>query len=146
MGLWRKAMTTRLDKKGIHYPFRWRVLTKWGGALILIGLSMGCAFVRGEMGSPFSEDQVKEIEKGKTTRQEVALRFGAPDEVVQVNDHDVFHYRRFDSKMGWILFFSRLNVGSDNLWIFFNPEGIAEDVIFGTRTESLEFQIWPFGE
>jgi len=37
-------------------------------------------------------------------------------------------------------------VGSDHLWVFFNPQGIVEDVIFGTRTHGLEFQIWPFGE
>ena len=73
-------MTTRHDENGIYHPLRWRVLAKWGGVLVLIGLSMGCAFVRGEMGSPFPEDQIKHLEKGKTTRQEVALRFGAPDE------------------------------------------------------------------
>lgn len=143
---WRKDMTNQHHGKGINHPLMWSVLAKWVGVLMLIGLGMGCAFVRGEMGAQFSEDQIKELEKGKTTRQEVALRFGAPDEVVQVNEHDIFHYRRFDSKMGWILFFSRLNVGSDNLWVFFNSEGIVEDVIFGTRTDSLEFQIWPFGE
>ena len=84
--------------------------------------------------------------KGKTTRQEVALQFGAPDEVVEANGYDIFHYRRFDSKLGWVLFFSRFNVGSDNLWIFFNSQGIVEEVVFGNRTGNLEFQVWPFGE
>lgn len=124
----------------------WRVLKRFVGVMVILWVCIGCAFVRGEMGNHFSEDRVKELEKGKTTRQEVALRFGAPDEIVQVNEYDIFHYRRFDSKMGWLLFFSRLNVSSDNLWVFFNPQGIVEDVIFGTRTEGLEFQIWPFGE
>jgi len=107
---------------------------------------MGCAFVRGEVGEPFPEDRIKGLEKGKTTLQEVALQFGAPDEVVEANGYDIFHYRRYDSKFGWVLFFSRLNVGSDNLWIFFNSEGIVEEVVFGNRTGNLEFQVWPFGK
>jgi len=91
------------------------------GLLVLVGLMGGCAFIRGEVGEPFSEDRIKALEKGKTTRQEVALQFGAPDEVVEANGYDIFHYRRFDSKLGWVLFFSRFNVGSDNLWIFLIP-------------------------
>ncbi|MEE8126164.1 MAG: hypothetical protein V3T42_10155 [Nitrospirales bacterium] len=139
-------MTNQHQGLWIINPVIWRILTRCVGVMVLMGVCMGCAFVRGEMGDPFLEDRVKELKKGQTTRQEVALRFGAPDEIVQVNDYDIFHYRRFDSKMGWLLFFSRLNVGSDHLWVFFNPQGIVEDVIFGTRTDGLEFQIWPFGE
>lgn len=116
------------------------------GLLILFGFMGGCAFVRGEVGGAFSEERLQDIEKGKTTRQEVAQQFGAPDEIVQANDHEIFHYRRFDSKLGWLLFFSRLNIGSDNLWVFFNQQGIVDEVVYGNRTEDLEFQIWPFGD
>lgn len=42
--------------------------------------------------------------------------------------------------------FSRVNVASDNLWVFLNEEGIVQDVVFGNRTNELAFQIWPFGE
>jgi hypothetical protein len=123
-----------------------RGLLLLAGLLVLIGLADGCAFVRGEVGEPFSEDRLQMIEKGKTNRQEVAQQFGAPDEIVQANGHEIFHYRRFDSKMGWLLFISRLNIGSDHLWVFFNPQGIVDDVVFGNRTKDVEFQIWPFGE
>ncbi|MEO8325162.1 MAG: hypothetical protein ABI618_04885 [Nitrospirota bacterium] len=116
------------------------------GLLILMSLGNGCAFVRGEVGEPFPEDRLQTIEKGKTNRQEVAQQFGAPDDIVQANGHEIFHYRRFDSKLGWLLFFSRLNIGSDHLWVFFNPQGIVDDVVFGNRTKNVEFQIWPFGE
>jgi hypothetical protein len=112
----------------------------------LIPLLSGCAFVRGEVGAPFSEDRIVELQKGKSTRQDVAQRFGAPDEIVQANGYEIFHYRRYDSKLGWLLFFSRVNVASDNLWVFLNEEGIVEDVVFGNRTDELAFQIWPFGE
>ena len=130
----------------ISHALKGRELVRWIGVLGITFLFMGCAFVRGEVGEPFSEDHVKALEKGKTTRQEVALHFGAPDEVVEANGYDIFHYRRFDSKLGWVLFFSRLNVGSDNLWVFFNSQGIVEEVVFGNRTGNLKFQVWPFGD
>ncbi|MCA9499801.1 MAG: hypothetical protein KC588_11460 [Nitrospira sp.] len=116
------------------------------GLLVLMGLLDGCAFVRGEIGEPFAEDRLQTIEKGKTNRQEVAQQFGAPDDIVQANGHEIFHYRRFDSKLGWLLFISRLNIGSDHLWVFINPQGIVDEVVFGNRTKNVEFQIWPFGE
>ena len=116
------------------------------GFLVLMGMVEGCAFVRGEVGEPFPEDRLQEIEKGKTTRQEVAQRFGAPDEIVQANSHEIFHYRRYDSKLGWLLFISRLNIGSDHLWVFFNQQGVVDEVVFGNRTNDLSFQIWPFGD
>lgn len=114
--------------------------------LLVLGMLNGCAFVRGEVGEPFPEDRIQTIEKGKTNRQEVAEHFGAPDDIVQANGYEIFHYRRFDSKLGWLLFVSRLNIGSDHLWIFFNSHGIVDEVVFGNRTKNVEFQIWPFGE
>lgn len=116
------------------------------GFLIVMGLMPGCAFVRGEVGEPFSEERLQTIEKGKTSRQEVSQQFGAPDEIVQANGHEIFHYRRYDSKLGWLLFFSRLNIGSDHLWVFFNEQGIVDEMVFGNRTKDVEFQVWPFGE
>ncbi len=117
--------------------------------MVVLGLVLffeGCAMVRGEVGKPFQEDRIGELQKGQSTRQDVAQRFGAPDEIVQANGYEIFHYRRFDGKFGWLLFFSRLNVASDNLWVFFNEQGIVEDVVFGNRTDDLSFQIWPFGD
>ncbi|MDR4494480.1 MAG: hypothetical protein AB7P17_07720 [Nitrospirales bacterium] len=114
--------------------------------LVLIGLIGGCAFVRGEVGEAFSEDRLQIIERDKTNRQEVARQFGAPDEIVQANGHEIFHYRRYDSKLGWLLFLSRLNIGSDHLWVFFDQQGIVDEMVFGNRTKNVEFQIWPFEE
>lgn len=104
----------------------------------------GCAFVRGELGPPFAEERIQNIQKGQSTRQDVSSEFGAPDEIVQANGYEIFHYRRYDSKFGWLLFFSRVNVGSDHLWVFLNEQGIVEEVVFGNRTKDLEFQVWPF--
>ena len=135
----------------LHHQARFYVsfqsrVAGWVMTVGLIGLLSGCAMVRGEVGKPFPEDRLSELQKGQSTRQDVAQRFGAPDEIVQANGYEIFHYRRFDGKFGWLLFFSRLNVASDNLWVFFNEQGIVEDVVFGNRTEDLSFQIWPFGD
>ncbi len=76
--------------------------------MMVVGLILilnGCAFVRGEVGEPFFEDRIVELQKGTSTRQDVAQRFGAPDQIVQANGYEIFHYRRFDSKLGWLLFF-----------------------------------------
>jgi len=123
-----------------------QMFVSWMFLLSLVSFMPGCALVRGEVGKPFSEDRIVELQKGTSTRQDVAQRFGAPDEIVEANGYEIFHYRRFDSKFGWLLFFSRVNVASDNLWVFLNKQGIVEDVVFGNRTDELSFQIWPFGD
>ena len=120
-----------------------KIIIVW--VFVLMVVSSGCAVVRGEMGKPFDADRLGALHKGQSTRQDVAKQFGAPDEIVEANGYEIFHYRRFDSKFGWLLFFSRLNVASDNLWVFLNKEGIVEDVVYGNRTDDLSFQVWPFG-
>jgi len=118
-------------------------------ALLLVGclgLLAGCAFLRGQFGEGFDPEAIAAIRKGVTTRTEVAARLGAPDEIVQAADRDIFHYRRYDSKMGYLLIMSRFNIKGDHLYVFFNREGVVEDVIYGKRTDRLEFQVWPFGE
>lgn len=121
-------------------------LARWVMVIGLLSVCSGCALVRGEIGEPFPEDHIAELQKGTSTRQDVASRLGAPDEIVEANGYEIFHYRRFDSKLGWLLFFSRMNVASDNLWVFLNKQNIVEDVVFGNRTDELSFQIWPFGD
>jgi hypothetical protein len=118
----------------------------WVMLLSLISFMAGCAVVRGEVGKPFPEERLAELQKGISTRQDVAQRFGAPDEIVQANGHEIFHYRRYDSKVGLLLFMSRINVANDNLWVFMNQQGIVEDVVYGNRTDDLSFQVWPFGD
>lgn len=113
---------------------------------VSVGLLTGCAFLRGHFGEGFDPEAIKAIRKGTTTRAEVAARFGAPDEIVHAADRDIFHYRRYDSKMGYLLIISRFNIKGDHLYVFFNRDGVVEDVIYGKRTDRLEFQVWPFGE
>jgi len=136
----REAMGRLKLESNSHVAISWMIL------LSLISFLSGCAVVRGEVGKPFPEDRLAELQKGISTRQDVAQRFGAPDEIVQANGHEIFHYRRYDSKVGLLLFVSRINVANDNLWVFMNQQGIVEDVVYGNRTDELSFQVWPFGD
>lgn len=115
-------------------------------ALLSLSVLGGCAFVRGNVGEEFKKEDVEAIKKGVTTRAEVAARLGAPDEIVQANGLEIFHYRHYDSTLGYVVFFSRLNIKSDNLYVLFNRDGVVDEVVFGKRTDGLKFQVWPFGD
>lgn len=105
-----------------------------------------CVFVRGSVGEPFKDEDVALIHKGSSTRERVAILLGAPIEILDVGGYEIFHYRRFDSKLGYLLFLSRLNISSDHVYVFLNKKGIVEEVVYGKRTPKLEFQVWPFGD
>jgi len=120
----------------------WLLLTL--ACLCLLG--QGCVFVRGGVGEPFRDEDVAFIHKGSSTRDRVALILGAPVEILDVGGYEIFHYRRFDSKLGYFLFLSRLNISGDHVYVFFNREGVVEEIIYGKRTPGLQFQVWPFGE
>ncbi len=113
---------------------------------IWMNLLEGCAFVRGNYGDEFNVEDIQAIKKGVTTREEVAARLGAPDRILEVNEHEVFQYYRFDLKSGLILVFSRTNIKSEDLYVLFNRDGVVEDVVFGKRTDPPKFQFWPFGD
>lgn len=113
-------------------------------------LTLGCSFSRATLGDEFNADQIAAIKKGETSKSDVVMLLGAPDRVLPMNGQELFQYYRYDSKGGSLLLilvnFARLNIKSDDLYIWFNREGIVQDVIFGKRTEKLKFQFWPFGE
>jgi outer membrane protein assembly factor BamE (lipoprotein component of BamABCDE complex) len=113
---------------------------------VLVSFAQGCAFVRGNLGDELSAKDIESLRNGVTTREEVAKLLGAPDRIVQVNSHDVFQYYRYDIKSATVLFFSRTNIKTDDLYVFFNKDHLVDDVVFGRRTGRLEFQFWPFGD
>jgi len=118
------------------------------GSVLVLSLSLlgGCAFVRGNYGDNLNPAEIQAIKKGVTSRSEVAAQLGAPDRISEVNGREVFHYYRYDMKSGTILFFSRTNIKTDDLFILFNKDGIVEDVVYGKPSEPPEFQVWPFGD
>lgn len=122
------------------------------GIIIVLTLALlqGCVVTRGTVGEPIQEEAVSAIKKGKTTMAEVVSSIGAPDRIVRGNDREIFHYYYYDGKspamMLILLNFIRMDVKSDNLYVFFNREGIAEEVVFGKRTDRTRFKLWPFGD
>ncbi len=110
----------------------------------------GCAFNRGTVGDELRDEEVSSLKKGATTQKEVVSRLGAPDRIIEANGNTIYQYYRYDIKAGSLLLillnFSRINIRSDDLYVFLNRDGVVEDIVFGKRTSRLEFQFWPFGE
>ena len=122
---------------------RVRCLVLVAAVCLLIG---GCAFVRGTYGEEVNSMDLSSIKKGTSTRAEVATVLGAPERIVEVNDHEIFQYYRFDMKSGLLLFFSRTNVISEDVFVFFDGNGIVQDIVVGKKKPAPDMQFWPFGE
>jgi outer membrane protein assembly factor BamE (lipoprotein component of BamABCDE complex) len=121
--------------KGGHYLLGFIM-----GALLL----QGCAFIRVNYGEELGQGDITTIQKGISTRADVAAVLGAPDRIVEANGREIFHYYHFDIKSGSVLIFSRTNIKSDDTFIIFDRAGIVEEVVAGKRKGPLEFQFWPF--
>jgi outer membrane protein assembly factor BamE (lipoprotein component of BamABCDE complex) len=117
------------------------------GALLCV---MGCSFSRGTLGDEFNAAQIATIKKGESSKAEVVTALGAPDRVLQMNGQELFQYYRYDAKAASLLLIlvniARLNIKSDDLFIWFNRDGVVHDVIFGKRTDTLTFKVWPGGD
>jgi outer membrane protein assembly factor BamE (lipoprotein component of BamABCDE complex) len=121
--------------------------------LLLLGLSLlinGCVLSRGRVGNPIQEESLQQIEKGISSKETVVTLLGAPDRIIVGNDKEIFHYYYYDGKSpGLILLVFNIlsvNVRSDNLYVFFDRQGIVQDVIYGTRTREVDFTLRPWGK
>lgn len=113
--------------------------------VIAAGALGGCAFTRGDLEAPFTQAQIAGIKPGQSTEAEVVRVVGAPDEIIRVGGGRViFHYYHYAMKHATLLFFSRVNIASDQLYVFFDAQGVVERVLSGNRTGALKFQFWPF--
>jgi len=106
----------------------------------------GCAFVRGTYGEEVNSPDLSSIKKGTTTRAEVATLIGAPERIVEVNGHEIFQYYHFDMKSGLLVFFSRTNIISEDVFVFFDDNGIVQDIVVGKKKTAPKMQFWPFGD
>jgi len=109
-------------------------------------LVQGCAFFRGNYDDDFKQEDVESIKIGASTRQGVANILGAPERVIEVQDKEIFHYYNYTVKSGTVLFFSRTNVVGNDLYIFFSPDGIVQQVVLGRQKPPPKLQFWPFGD
>lgn len=123
---------------------------KWVRPLLFVAalaiLTGGCAFVRGTYGEEVKPLELSSIKKGTSTRAEVATLLGAPEKIVEVNHHEIFQYYHYDMKSGLLLFFSRTNIMSEDVFVFFDGNGIVQDVVVGKKKPAPEMQFWPFGD
>lgn len=122
------------------------------GIIIVLTLALlqGCVVTRGTVGEPLQEEAISAIKKGMTTMAEVVSMVGAPDRIVRGNDREIFHYYYYDGKSPAMLLillnFIRMDVKSDNLYVFFDRNEIVEEVVYGKRTGRTQFKLWPFGD
>lgn len=114
------------------------------GLLVVALLYQGCAFIRGNYGEELGQGDITTIQKGISTRADVAAVLGAPDRIIEANGRAIFHYYHYDVKSGSVLIFSRTNIKSDDTFVIFNGTGVVEEVVSGKRKGPLEFQFWPF--
>jgi outer membrane protein assembly factor BamE (lipoprotein component of BamABCDE complex) len=114
-------------------------------SFIMVGLLLqGCAFIRGNYGEELGQGDLTTIQKGISTRADVAAVLGAPDRIVEANGREIFHYYHYDIKSGSVLIFSRTNIKSAAIFVILDGAGIVEEVVAGKRKGPLEFQFWPF--
>lgn len=106
----------------------------------------GCAFVRGTYGEEVNSLDFSSIKKGTSTRSDIATMLGAPERIIEVNNHEIFQYYHYDMKSGLLLFFSRTNVMSEDVFVFFDGNGIVQDIVIGKKKPAPEMQFWPFGD
>ncbi len=112
--------------------------------LMISVLYQGCAFIRGNYGEELGQGDIATIQKGTSTRADVASALGAPDRIIEANGREIFHYYHYDIKSGSMLIFSRTNIKSDDTFVIFDGSGVVEEVVAGKRKRPLEFQFWPF--
>ncbi len=108
--------------------------------------SAGCAFSRGNFESPINDSDLSQIKTGQTNEAQVVAILGTPESIDEINHKPVFHYFHYGLKHGTILVFSRVNVASDDAYVFFDQDGLVTQVLQGNRTRDLKFQFWPFGD
>ena len=113
-------------------------------------LTQGCVVTRGTLGEPLRDESVAQIKKGVSTTSEVVALMGAPERIVRGNDREIFQYYYYDGKSPALLLLVlnlvRMEVKSDNLYVFFGRNGLVEEVLYSKRTPNVEFKLWPFGD
>jgi len=128
-------------------------MTKMYAAVVVMAtliFAQGCVVTRGTLGEPLRDEAITQIKKGSSTVSEVVAMLGAPERIVRGNDREIFHYYYYDGKspalLLLILNLVRMEVKSDNLYVFFGRNGLVEEVVYSKRTPNVEFKLWPFGD
>ena len=118
--------------------------------VVMLLFVQGCVVTRGTLGEPLKDEAIAQIKKGVSTTSDVVALVGAPERIVRGNDREIFHYYYFDGKSPALLLLLlnvvRMEVKSDNLYVFFGRDGLVEEVLYSKRTPNVEYKLWPFGD
>lgn len=118
--------------------------------ILLCLITSGCVVSRGRVGNPINEQHLQAIQKGVTPRDQIIELLGAPDRIIPGNESDIYQYYYYDAKSPALILLAfnifSLNVKSDNLYIFIDKQGIAQDIIYGKRTDGVDFTLRPWGK
>ena len=124
-------------------------------AALLASASLGCVLSQTTDGTSLSDDQIAVIQPGSSTRSDVVRVLGAPDEIVYSNlAHDplferAFQYKRTRRKTAFfslvLLSGSRADSNVDNVYVFFDDEGVVEDVAVRLDMDRPRFD-WPWSD
>ena len=137
----RRSQRTRQAPRSLTRRFSpWLI-----SAILAFAGTAGCAVTRGDLGAPFKDGDISAVETGRSTQSDVVRLLGAPDNVIQLGNREAFHYYHYTLKHATFLVFSRVNIASDELYVFFDSRGVVDQVLFSQPTKNLEFQFWPFG-
>lgn len=121
------------------------------GLTICMALTLAaCSFSRGTVGDELTDSAIQSIQKGVSTRADVLAALGAPDRVIRSEGAEVLQYYRYDAKVGslflLILNYSRVQVKSDDLYVWIGGNGTVQDLVYSRRTPNMKFRFWPFGK
>ena len=118
--------------------------------LLAVTVLSACSFSRGTLGDELPDSAIQSIQKGVSTRADVVAALGAPDRVVRAEGGEIFQYYRYDAKVGslflLVLNFSRLQIKSDDLYVWIGGNGVVQEILYGRRTPNMKFRHWPFGD
>jgi hypothetical protein len=92
----------------------------------------GCLVSHKTFNEPLETTDIEALQPGVTTQSQVASRFGAPNELVQLGYRSAYMYEYKVSKSTGLLLivFSATNEDNrtDRLWVFFDEAGILTHV------------------
>jgi len=124
-------------------------------AALLGFLSLGCVLSQATDGTSLSDEQISGIEPGTSTRADVTRVLGAPDKIIYSNlAHDplferAFQYKRKRRKSTFftliLLSGSRSDTNVDNVIVFFDDQGVVEDIGVRLDMDAPRFA-WPWSD
>ena len=113
-------------------------------AAVIMVAAVNCSWTRGTLGDPFDPERLALVKKGTSTRSDVVQALGAPERIINANSREIFQYYRYDLKAESLLLavvnLSRFTIKSDDLFVWFTPEGVVEDLVFGKRSDTSKFR------